>query len=84
MHHKSIKTIGYVTDVIEMSCWKNQLSSMTSKRSHHLIKLLMLIGVSIQMHLVIRYFLKLKCENKQVYVFFGYIRNFYREIGLLA
>ena len=27
---------------------KNQLPSMTSKRSHHLIKLLMLIGISIQ------------------------------------
>ena len=39
------KTISYVTDVIEL---KNQLSSMTSKRSHHLIELLALIGVSIQ------------------------------------
>ena len=27
---------------------KNQLPSMTSKRSHHFIKLLMLIGISIQ------------------------------------
>ena len=39
-----IKTIGCVTDVIEIPCWKNQLPSMTSKRSHHLITLLMLIG----------------------------------------
>ena len=30
---------------------KKQLPSMTSKRSHHLIKLLMLIGVPIQQRL---------------------------------
>ena len=42
MHHTPIKTIGYVTDVIGISCWKNQMPSMTSKCSHRLIKLLML------------------------------------------
>ena len=47
MHHTPIKTICCVTDVIE----KNQLPSMTSKRSHHLITLLMLIGVPIQQRL---------------------------------
>ena len=48
MHHTPIKTIGCVTDVIEIPCWKNQLPSITSKRSHHLITLLMLIGMPIQ------------------------------------
>ena len=51
MHHTPIKTIGYVTDVIEMSCWKNELPLMTPKGSHHLITLLMLIGVPIQQRL---------------------------------
>ena len=43
MYHAPIKTIGYVTDVKEISCWKNPLPSMMSKHSHHLIKLLMLM-----------------------------------------
>ena len=47
MHHTPIKTIGYVTDVIDFML-KNQLPSMTPKGSHHLIKLQMLIGFSIQ------------------------------------
>ena len=51
MHHTHIKTIGYVTDVIEISCRKIHLPSMTSKRSQHLIKLLMFIGVPIQQRL---------------------------------
>ena len=38
----------YVTDVKEIYAEKNQLPSMTSKRIHDLIKLLMFIGVSIQ------------------------------------
>ena len=54
MRHRPIKTIGYVTDVIEIWCWKNQLPSMTSKRSHHLNKLLMLIGISIQQSISLR------------------------------
>ena len=48
MYHTLIKTIGYVTDVIENSFFKYELQA---KRSHHLIKLLMLIGVSIQKRL---------------------------------
>ena len=56
MHHTPIKSIGYVTDVIEISCLKNKLPSMTSKCSHHLIKLLKLIGASIrQRHSLQRY-----------------------------
>ena len=50
MHHTPIKPIGYVTKVL---FWKkkNQLPSMASERSHHLIKLLMFFGVSIQQRL---------------------------------
>ena len=39
---------------------KNQLPSMTSKRSHHLIKLLMLIGVPIQQGLSLQRYHMLK------------------------
>ena len=48
MHRTPIKTIGYVTDVIEISYWNDQLPLMMLKRSHHLVKLLILIGVSIK------------------------------------
>ena len=48
MHHMPIKVIGYVTDGIEVSCCKNKLPPMTSKRSHYLIKLLKVFGVTIQ------------------------------------
>ena len=51
MHHTPIETLGCDTGVIEISCCKNQLPPMTSKRSHHLITLLMLIGVPIQQRL---------------------------------
>ena len=49
VHYTPIKTIGYQTDVIEISCYLiNQLPSMTSKWSHHFDSLLMIIGVLIQ------------------------------------
>ena len=48
MHHTPVKSIGYVTDWIEILCCKHQLPSMTSKRSHHSIKLVTVIVVSIQ------------------------------------
>ena len=51
MHHTPIKDIGHVTDVIKFNAEKNQLTSKTSKRRYYLIKLLMLIGVSIQRRL---------------------------------
>ena len=54
------KIIGYVTDVIEIACLKKQLPSMTSKRSHHLIKLIMLIGVSIQHRLSLQRWHRIK------------------------
>ena len=57
MHHTSIKkTIGYVADDRDFMQKENQLPSMTSKRRHRLVKLLMLIGVSIQQRIsLLRY-----------------------------
>ena len=63
MHHTHIKTIGYVTNVKRFHAEKNQLASMTSKRSHHLIKLLMIIGDSIQQRLSLQ-----RCHRLTMYL----------------
>ena len=60
MHHTPIKTIGYVTDVKCFHAGKKQLPPMTSKRSPHLIKNLMLIGVSIQQRISLQRYHRLK------------------------
>ena len=49
---------------------KNQLPSMTSKRSHHLIKLLMLIDVSIQQRLSLQ-----RCQRLKLYFILWLIKK---------
>ena len=49
---------------------KNQLSSMTSKRSHHLIKFLMLIGVSIKQTLRLQ-----RCHRLTMLLILWLIKN---------
>ena len=63
MHHTSMKTIGYVTDVIEIHIEKIQPSPMTSKRSHHLIKLLMFIAFSFNRAPAYEDIIGLKCNS---------------------
>ena len=63
MHHTSMKTIGYVTDVIEIHIEKNQPPPMTSKRSHHLIKLLMFIAFPFNRVPAYKDIIGLKCNS---------------------
>ena len=62
MHHTSMKTIGYVTDVIKIHIEKNQPPPMTSKHSHHLIKLLMFIAFSFNRVSAYKDIIGLKCN----------------------
>ena len=50
MHHTPIKVIDYATDVIREFMLKTSaaVNDVNLKSGHHLIKLLMVIGVSIQ------------------------------------
>ena len=48
MQHSKLNVADFSYCVSLRAPRKNQLPSMTSKRYHHLIKILMLIGVSIQ------------------------------------
>ena len=59
---------------------KNQLPSMTSKCSHYLIKLPMLIGVTIQQRISLRNIIGLQCKRKKG----AKIRNRYNQVQHLT